>query len=503
MGGRGTDDDDTLERHTHTHTHTHTQAHKTHLRPILQTPIRLRIRTLRAIVVMASFASPGMRTNTNPMRTIGGLVDYLLVVAVQSFMLLQVGFFDAIRRLLGRLRPPPPLHSPAAALPPLRTVSVVLPTYNEERSIRHCLDALHHGVASLDDVEVIVVDGGCRDRTMDLVAEWSAAHPRLRLLRETSHGGRGPAVRAGVRHATGDAVLVLHADTALPALWDALLLRSLSDRAVLMTAFSFQCDRAQLAEAHSPPAGLALMEWTVNLRSRWYELPFGDQALATTRATLDALGGYPPTCDYPRDYPRDQPRSTETSRAAFRRARCILEEYMLVNQVRRQTAGGAARIATLDAAALCSPRRWERGKVWRVNAINQAVMLWHKLGATPAQIFSFYYGVPAPDAHAPAEWDPLSRCVNGRRSAAWAASFASRRAAFRARVSLLSRQLRARIKQARRLCARAALRGHQPRGGDLCAGPLLAAPHGGGAARSARPACVRRRLPFRLCARPF
>ena len=104
--------------------------------------------------------------------------------------------------------------------------------------------------------------------------------------------------------APGDAVLVLHADTALPALWDALLLRSLSDRAVLMTAFSFQCDRAQLAEAHSPPAGLALMEWTVNLRSRWYELPFGDQALATTRATLDALGGYPPTCDYPRDYPR-------------------------------------------------------------------------------------------------------------------------------------------------------------------------------------------------------
>ncbi|EOD04323.1 glycosyltransferase, family 2, partial [Emiliania huxleyi CCMP1516] len=202
------------------------------------------------------------------MRTIGGLVDYLLVVAVQSFMLLQVGFFDAIRRLLGRLRPPPPLHSPAATLPPLRTVSVVLPTYNEERSIRHCLDALHHGAASLDDVEVIVVDGGCRDRTMDLVAEWSAAHPRLRLLRETSHGGRGPAVRAGVRHATGDAVLVLHADTALPALWDALLLRSLSDRAVLMTAFSFQCDRAQLAEAHSPPAGLALMEWTVNLRSR-------------------------------------------------------------------------------------------------------------------------------------------------------------------------------------------------------------------------------------------
>ena len=112
------------------------------------------------------------------------------------------------------------------------------------------------------------------------------------------------------------------------------------------------------------------MEWTVNCRSSWYELPFGDQALALTARTLEEAGGYP-------DFP-------------------ILEEYELVCRLRRLAAAGAGRIVTLPLAALCSPRRWEKHTIWRTNAVNQAVMLWYRWGATPAQIFEFYYGVPAP-----------------------------------------------------------------------------------------------------------
>jgi hypothetical protein len=140
-----------------------------------------------------------------------------------------------------------------------------------------------------------------------------------------------------------------------------------------MTAFRFALDRAALAEPRRPPAGLALMEWTVNVRSRCYELPFGDQALATRRDLLEACGGYP--------------------------AVPILEEYILVNALRARCAGdrrGAEEIRTLAKPALCSPRRWERKTIWRTNAVNQVVMLWYRFGATPEQVFEFYYGRPCP-----------------------------------------------------------------------------------------------------------
>ena len=66
--------------------------------------------------------------------------------------------------------------------------------------------------------------------------------------------------------------------------------------------------------------------------------------------------------------------------------------------------------------------------MWCTNAVNQAVMLWHRGGATPAQIFAFYYGVPSPGPDV--AWAALSRCTNGERAAAWAAAFAARRACF-------------------------------------------------------------------------
>jgi hypothetical protein len=57
------------------------------------------------------------------------------------------------------------------------------------------------------------------------------------------------------------------------------------------------------------------------------------------------------------------------------------------------------------------------------------VMLWHRWGATPSQVFQFYYGIPAPlpatantggmIVATPPSWDAVSRCVNGTRTAQW------------------------------------------------------------------------------------
>jgi hypothetical protein len=63
---------------------------------------------------------------------------------------------------------------------------------------------------------------------------------------------------------------------------------------VLLTAFRFRVSRRKLpAVAWPNMAGLGWMEATVNLRSTWYELPFGDQALAIAVPLLLELGGIP------------------------------------------------------------------------------------------------------------------------------------------------------------------------------------------------------------------
>ncbi|NLA36150.1 MAG: glycosyltransferase family 2 protein [Actinobacteria bacterium] len=59
-------------------------------------------------------------------------------------------------------------------------VSVVVPTYNEERSVSTCLDSVL--AQTWTNLEVLVVDGGSTDRTREIVADYAAVDPRVRLV---------------------------------------------------------------------------------------------------------------------------------------------------------------------------------------------------------------------------------------------------------------------------------------------------------------------------------
>ena len=266
------------------------------------------------------------------------------VVLVQLFMLFQVGFFNTLMRW--RTEQPPDkvkqLHQQWLARESrytagINSVSVIVPMFNEASSIKRCLCALATRAADRSRVEIIVVDAGCTDNTMEEVQRvadelMSSMKDPPMLMATVSQGGRGAAINTGIREASGDVILMLHADTVLPESWDRHVVHELKNPEVLMTAFSFACDRQQLRSAYAP-AGLRLMEMTVNLRSKWYQLPFGDQALAICTRQLASAGGL-------RSYP-------------------ILEEYELVNRLRALSAAGGGRIVTLPQKALCSPRRCE------------------------------------------------------------------------------------------------------------------------------------------------
>jgi dolichol-phosphate mannosyltransferase len=91
-----------------------------------------------------------------------------------------------------------------------RTLSIVIPAYNEERYIGTLLDRIQAvDLAPLSiDKEIIVVDDGSRDRTAEIVQSRSG----VILRRMERNGGKGRAVRAGIDAASGDYLMIQDAD---------------------------------------------------------------------------------------------------------------------------------------------------------------------------------------------------------------------------------------------------------------------------------------------------
>ncbi len=111
-----------------------------------------------------------------------------------------------------RLRAQPDAEtSPRAPL-----LTVVVPCYDEAHRLEATFQGLRTLLAALPfPVELVVVDDGSRDETAALAERLGAELPGFRLLREP-HRGKGGALRAGVRQATGEYVFLADADWSMP-----------------------------------------------------------------------------------------------------------------------------------------------------------------------------------------------------------------------------------------------------------------------------------------------
>ena len=150
--------------------------------------------------------------------------------------------------------------------PPLQTV--IIPAYNEAKVI---VAAVRHLLASdYPNLEVIVVDDGSSDRTSDLVREHYGEESRVKLF-TIPNGGKASALNYGLKHARGDVIVALDADTHFQADSISRLVRWFQDPAV------------------GAVAGNAKVGNRVNTLTRWQALEYvTSQNLE--RRTLAALG---------------------------------------------------------------------------------------------------------------------------------------------------------------------------------------------------------------------
>jgi glycosyltransferase involved in cell wall biosynthesis len=90
------------------------------------------------------------------------------------------------------------------------SISIIVPVYNEEKTILEALVAVNAQKLDGADIEIIVVDDGSQDRTRELLEE----NPDLytKLIKRPGNDGKGAAVRDGLHEATGDYVLFQDAD---------------------------------------------------------------------------------------------------------------------------------------------------------------------------------------------------------------------------------------------------------------------------------------------------
>ncbi|MBL6932515.1 MAG: glycosyltransferase family 2 protein [Rhodospirillales bacterium] len=89
-------------------------------------------------------------------------------------------------------------------------LSIIIPAYNEQATILELLGKVAEQKVDGVQFETIVIDDGSKDKTVDLLE----AHPELysTLIRQPQNGGKGAAVVAGLKQATGDYILFQDAD---------------------------------------------------------------------------------------------------------------------------------------------------------------------------------------------------------------------------------------------------------------------------------------------------
>jgi rSAM/selenodomain-associated transferase 2 len=224
-------------------------------------------------------------------------------------------------------------------------ISLILPVLNEARFLSETLPLL----STLDQTEIIVVDGGSRDGSPEIARRYTP-------LVFSDGPGRGRQMNAGASRATGEVLLFLHADSRVDASALSTLREALSGADHVIVGGAFRL------EIESKRFGIRLIAAGANFRSRWLGLAYGDQGIFVRSSVFRRLGGYP-------EIP-------------------LMEDVSFVRRLRKE-----GKMILLSNPVVTSPRRWEKEGLFFTTVRNWTLLTLYLMGASPRCLSRWYHPV--------------------------------------------------------------------------------------------------------------